>query len=263
MIDHSVPREIGEVRRAAVALGTLAEVVAVGKAHILITPILRAFVTEFIFEPWDHPDLRTEMYRLLTQWILQPHDGVLEIDVSTVQKEHDHPLPSGCAREGLAESWSDECAKILIAHDRCGCGGDFFIGIACTQAFAGEPLVSYETAERALPLVGPPNLSTLLDAYEWEIDYDVQKTEVTFERAKKNCFAIGAVAVNKPKKGSHYKVHFDGARTWPLDSNLRRVPVRFLSQLIEITGYPLPVIRHALITGSLPRRRTRLWRHLA
>jgi hypothetical protein len=35
-----------------------------------------------------------------------------------------------------------------------------------------------------------------------------------------------------------------------------------LRELCDITGYPLGVVRHALLTGSLPRRKLRFSRYV-
>ncbi|MDM8551316.1 hypothetical protein QUF72_14625, partial [Desulfobacterales bacterium HSG2] len=47
-------------------------------------------------------------------------------------------------------------------------------------------------------------------------------------------------------RGDHFIYEFEGARSWPL--TLRDpVPISHLKQLVSITGYPMNVIKTALI----------------
>jgi hypothetical protein len=48
-----------------------------------------------------------------------------------------------------------------------------------------------------------------------------------------------------------------GGRTWPLDSNLAEIPDNFLTELTDITGYKLAVVKYALVEGELPPRKKR------
>jgi hypothetical protein len=82
---------------------------------------------------------------------------------------------------------------------------------------------------------------------------------VSFEAAQKNCFALGASEVRKPKRGSHYKVKFHGARSWILDPNDDPVPEAYLKQLEQITGFRLGTIIYTLREGKLPPLRLRFY----
>jgi hypothetical protein len=88
----------------------------------------------------------------------------------------------------------------------------------------------------------------------------VKDAHVSFVQAKKNVTVIGASHVDDPRGGggSHYIVNFPGKRPWPLDKNHDPVVPGYLDQLTTITGYPLLVVKYALIEGALPEKRCRL-----
>jgi hypothetical protein len=265
ILDQSRQREITELRRIASALGTIAEMVSEDSVHVLLTPMMREVVGEFAWQPWKYHALLQDIFRLLSQWFLQKHEGLVELDLASIAGHAPHPLPTGCAADGLVEVWAEEMGKLLIVHDECGPQGGFSIGIACDKGFAGEPLGEY-SAESAgqprFPLVDPHAARSLLDAYEWEYDDNVQRRKVTFEAAKSNCSALGCTQVLSPRRDSHCKFMFPGKRSWTLSLNDDPVPVAYLQELCGITGYPLKVVRHALLTGSLPPRRLRFSRYV-
>jgi hypothetical protein len=153
----------------------------------------------------------------------------------------------------LVEIWSDELGIILVLHDQCCNKDEYFIGVACEQGFAGEPVSEYDNSEntRAFPLVGPNNIKILAEAYEWDTLPNIHDKQVGFQDAKKNIHVIGGIVARC--KGDHFNVVFEGGRTWTL--TLRDpVPPPFLDELVPITHYPLRVIKTALITGKLPRK---------
>lgn len=155
--------------------------------------------------------------------------------------------------------------KLLAIHDQHSLNAEYFIGIACEKAFGGQSIGTYEPHQccRYFPLVGPggcdcrQNDCPLADAYHLEAPPAYTQTEVSFEAAKKNVFALGAVEVRAPRRGSHYKVKFRNARSWTLDPNNDPVPRDFLRELEPITGHPLEVIAYALREGKLPPRKLR------
>jgi hypothetical protein len=248
----------------AIALGELSQCIQHNEAHLVLTDTLRAFVAEI---DWNRPPgpqgLIREIYLLLNQWFLQQHDGLVVVNVENVGGYQPHPVPLGCQTQGLVELWADELGRILYLHDRACKANEFFVGVACACAFAGKECGSYLNTQdrRVLPLVGPTTLSDLCDAYDWYVSPNIHLRNVSFEEARKNCGAVGAECVLKPKSGSHYKVKFKGNRSWPLDSNNDPIPERFLKELIPITGLPLPVIKMALTTGTLPQRVLRFSKH--
>jgi hypothetical protein len=262
IVDSTVKRDVEDLLRAATALGRLVEVVEADQARLVLTSVLRDMVESFAFEPWEHHALLQEMYRLLAQWFLQAPEGTVTLNLSAVTGQRPHPLPPGCSGDGLAQIWADELGRLLVVHDECCLKSEkFFVGIACVHGFAGEETRSYASEERAFPLVGPDELSrTLSDGYEWALDPDAWRQPITFKAAKQNVRLLGATSVEKPKRGSHYKVKFAGARSWPLDSNHTEIPERYIRQLVQITGLPLEVIWQTLVSGAQPKQRPRLHR---
>jgi len=264
ILDQSRQRDAAELKRIAIALGTIAEMVSDDRARVLLTPVLRDVVREFAGQPWKYHDLLQDIFRLLSQWFLQKHDGLVELDPSSVTGHVPHPVPAGCAGE-LVMFWADEMGKLLIAHDECGPRRGFSIGIACDKGFAGEQIGEYglgSAGQRTFPLVDPSTAGSLLDAYEWDYDRNVQNKKVTIQAAKSNCFVLGCTRVLQPRRDSHCKFIFPGKRSWTLSVNDDPVPIAYLQELCSITGYPLKVIRHALVTGSLPRRKLSFSRYV-
>lgn len=261
LLDQSFPRDEEQLRRVAEALGELQLLLEDGVVQLVLTSALQEFVSIFNFEG-PYP-LLLEIYRLLDQWFLQPHEDLIRADVSSVGESLPHPVPSGCSDEGLITYWSDEVGKLLVLHDHCAAPGTFFIGIACSNAFAGHPLGTYDGPAdvRAFPLVGPTEVMALHDAYTWHVRPDYAAQSVSFRDVQRNYSAIGAISFDPPSGGgSHYKVKFRGGRgrTWVVDKNYKEVPEQYLRELIEITGYPVLAIKAALIAGKLPHRVIRL-----
>lgn len=271
ILDQSFPRDENELREVAWALGEIVGYLERDDIHLLLTETLRDFVEDTSIE-WNQAPgpqgILREIYNLFSQWFLQRHSRLIEIDVSQVDNYSAHPIPQRCENQGMIELWSDELGRILAIHDTCCDRDSFFIGVTCSSAFAGSNLTGYtrQADERCFPMVGPNNLETLSDAYEWELPHDMHRRSVSFASAKKNCRVIGAKNVRDPSSGSHYIVEFDGQRSWPLDINTDPIPKRFLKQLISITKYPLEVIQFALVTGEMPKQvlkftRSQQYRH--
>jgi len=265
ILDQSFPRDEDQLQLVAFALGTIIESVEKNDAHLLLTETLRDFVESFDWNPPRPFALLMEIHRMLSQLYLQPSDRLIMVEVSEVEGYQRHPIPQGCVATGLIELWSDELGKILELHDRCSDDNGFFIGIACESAFAGEGPCFYPSdgEQRAFPLVGPQNLSDLEDAYVWhptKMSFnDLRLREVSFDLVRKNVEVIGAARIEKPRGGgSHFMVTFRRGRSWPLDKNTDPLPELFLKELIPITGYPLNVIKYALIFGELPESILRL-----
>ena len=214
---------------------------------------------EFDWNPTRPYALLNDVYRLVAQWLLQPSDSMIRAELSIVSGHSSHPIPDGCVMQGLVEVWADEVGRLLFCHDQL-CSNGYCIGIACSRAFGGETLGSYGRIEapRAFPLVGPEDIGKLEDAYEWVIPNDIHRRVVSLKDACTHVDVLGSVGIDKPPGGSHYKVKFRNARPWPLDRNIDPIPDRHLRELIEITGFPLHVIKTALIEGRLPRQRLRI-----
>jgi hypothetical protein len=166
-----------------------------------------------------------------------------------------HPLPTGIERDAFSSKWADELGRLYGLHSKSSPRGKFFIGIACTLAFAGEQKGSYDNPDNVptFPLVAPGEVRDLDDLYKWEIPEGTRRREVSFHDAYNRIELLGG-KVHKPSGSSHYQVRFDGARTWPLDRNIDPVPDRFLKQLEPITGQNLETIKYVLVSGEWPKR---------
>jgi len=230
-------------------------------ARLLLTLAFRDFIGSFHWERPNPYPLLHDVHRLLNQLWLQPA-RVVEVDTTGVKGYRSHPIPLGCEGCGLIEFWSDEMGRLLVLHDACCDGGRFFAGVACAYAFAGDELGQYCNPEqaRAFPLVGPDDLQRLDDAYVWVVPNDIHQRQVGFREACRHASVLGAIGIDEPSGGSHYKVRFPRARSWTLDANVDPLPDRFLKELEPITGFPLQVIKTALTTGRLPRQVLRFTR---
>jgi len=256
ILDQSFPRNEEELTIVAVALGEIQGCIQGDEVYLIITHDLRELILAFDWNVRSRYPLLLDIYRLLDQWMLQRHEHLVEINVSEVCEHCPHPVPQGCTLVGLVEIWSDEVGKILFLHDRCCPRREFFIGVACASAFAGKEKGAYDNPDgnRCFPLIGPDDLNQIADAYEWDIPPNIHQKNVSFDDVMKNYNAIGASCVESPSSGSHFLVKFDRGRSWPLDRNFDPLPVDHLRQLIAITGYPLAVIKTALINGKLPEK---------
>jgi hypothetical protein len=270
LLDQSFPRDLDEARRVGIALGEIQSHIESDLAHLVMTETLDVFVE--LFE-WNRPD-SVEVYpvlqiicSLLTQWALQPNERMVHLRIPGGVSYVLHPIPKGSDKEGLVDTWSAEVGKLYAVHQQeCSRRGEYFIGVACDHAFAGEATNQYEDSADAdaFPLVGPGTLGVLSDAYEPILPDGIRKVAVCFRDACRNCVALGASNVAQPPSGSHYKVSFPNApRPWELDPNVDPIPKRFLKQLIPITGYSLEEIIYILTTGEKPRSRLRLYRYLS
>ena len=266
LADHCFPRSEKQLRIVAIALGRLSELAEEQKIKIIQTSLFSQLVEGC---SWEQPGLIGEIYRHLQCWFLLAGHQTVAADLDDIQNFALHPLPKGCAEwEGFQDYWAAEMGKLLVKHDTCSDRGDYFIGIACELAFADLAPNTYEpnVQGRRFPLVGPNTCdctsshALLSDGEEFDVPGWVKDAQVSFSQAKKNITVIGASHVDDPRGGggSHYIVNFPGKRPWPLDKNHDPVVPDYLNQLTKITGYPLLVIKYALIEGALPEKRCRL-----
>lgn len=259
ILDQSFPRDENQLLAVADTLGQIANQLEENEIHLVLTRELAQFVLQFdwINRGHNYP-LLIEIYNLLNQWFLQPNERLIQPDLSDITDYEIHPIPEGCSSAGLVNTWANEVGKLLWLHDQCCPSSSYFIGIACEKAYTGSPPQKYKYVEfqRRFPLVGPNEIPQLLiDAYVWEVESDIHRKKISFNRAYNNCRVIGAIGVEPPSSGSHYNIKFRKARSWPLDKNKDPIPDRFIKELVSITGYPLPVIKTALYTGTLPRKK--------
>lgn len=256
IIDHSFPRDSQELYIATNALGELEQLVKDNKIHLIITEALADLIGEVDWnERANQYALLFEIYRLLQQWFLQPHNRLVRIDTTKINAPN-HPFPEGTTDDGWTSFWAEEIGKLLKIHDKV-CGANFCVGIACEIAFdTGTPnLWNNPNNQRTFPLVGPKETEKLEDAYTWEeLPPNLNKMSVSLKLAFKNVSLLGAIKVTLPPRGSHYKAHFLNARSWTIDVNVDPIPDRFIHELIEITGLPFDVIKTTLIYGNLPKK---------
>lgn len=256
LLDHSFPRDRDELNVVLSALGEIEAYLQEERCYLLNTDTFADFVGSIDWtNPSSYPQIQI-IYDFLVRLYLQPSRNVLSFTFPSIEVIDQHPLPVKCGMSELSELWSHEMSVILHFHDTVS--NSFFIGVACPYAFDGQETDTYPQSEqRKFPLVGPDNLEMLEDAFEWIFPIGIFNQDVSFYLAKKNCFILGAEGVEAPPSGSHYKVRFKGSRPWILDPNNDPIPNTFLDELKTITGYPLGVIKMALIHGKIPERRSK------
>jgi hypothetical protein len=260
ILDQSFPRSIEELRLVSKALGRLTQGLEQQEFGVVLTKPIRDFIASGEFFDWskirEFPQLQAIYYALAQLGLQQA--GVQSFDLSGVLGYRKHPVPKGCLDGIIVDDWADEIGRLYLVHHRCA-DRIGFIGVACTHAFAEEPLGEYENPEDqpCFPLVGPDQVHALNDSEFWDVPDDVSRRNVSFDDAKKKICLLGGV-VTKPSGGSHYQVKFAGHRTWPLDANHPEVPERYLRELREITGFDLPVIKYVLLLGKWPTRKSHL-----
>jgi hypothetical protein len=261
MLDQSFPRNDAVLETVGRALGNLELALEANQAIVVLSHTLQMFIEDFDWQRTGPYPLLQVIHSLLVQWFLQPHSGLLVLDLDDIEVTQPHPVPIDCGQDGNVVLWAEDVARLLVLHDACAQSGRFFLGIACHNAFGGEPLGAYDAlfvATRRFPLVGPSELTNLEDAYNWDIDANLHNQEVSFEDAKKNVPTLGG-RVHNPTNGSHYKVTFAHAsRPWPLDYNEDPLKDDFIKQLVPITNYPFDVIKTVLLTGVFPTKSLKL-----
>ncbi|HEX3106353.1 MAG TPA: hypothetical protein VHQ22_18070 [Terriglobales bacterium] len=262
IVDHSFPRSVDELHLVRSALVRILRGIQNGEFIFLLTPPLRTFIHDANNFDWtrigEYPELQV-IYHIIAQLGLQPA-GVLSIDVSEETPYIPHPVPEGCAEQGVAPQWADETGRLFTRHERMRRLDEGpFIGVACTCAFAGEALGTYVNPDNVphFPLIGPAEVLSLSDGEEWQVPEGIIRQSISFENAKNRIRLLGGT-VTKPKGSSHYQVKFKGARTWPLDYNYRDVPEKYLRELEPITGVRLSVIKFVLLNGKWPEKKNRL-----
>lgn len=260
ILDHTFPRSERDLKVAAAALGSLTDHALESKVSLVMTVTLRDFIEEMDWTS-KRPALLLEIYRLLSQLFLQPNTHTIMVDVLAVTGHVPHPVPSGAIEDGRVWQWSDELGRLLKLHDKSIRGAGYFIGVACDKGFSGQDTATYHVSRysRMFPLIGPKEIGTLEDAYEWELPDHAYQIKVSFEDVKQRYSILGAISFETPSNGSHYKVRFLNGSAWTCDRNWgREIGDNMLNQLKSYCGYPLGVIKLALTTGKLPSRRLRL-----
>jgi len=259
VLDHSFPRSKHELQAVASTLGDIERLVNENIVHLILPDSLADFLIDVDWSDRNGQySLLIDIQRLLGQWFLQPHDRLIRIDTSSVNKFNIHPLPNGVEDLGWTTLWAEELGKLLVLHDK-NCHPSFCIGIACEKAFSSGTPSTWKNPnhDRCFPLVGHTEIRELEDAYDWEtIPMDVKQKTLSLETALRNVELLGATQIDPPYRDSHYKIHFPGARPWVLDANIDPVPDRFIRELVNIVNLPVEIIRTTLIYGYIPKRNT-------
>ncbi len=262
VLDQSFPRSQGELNRVVDTLGEVQALVAGGQCLLATTEIICEFIEDF---DWQNvgPDglsILRDIYRVLSEIVARDGAASVLLNLPDTNPIILHPLPdSSFATNGLATIWQEEAGKLLVVHDQIRAGGSPFVEVPCERAFADGALGTYAPSPcpSQLPLISPNSLSTLADGEEWLVDWDDINAPVTFRLAHRNLACIGG-KVRRPHGGSHHKVSFNNAvRPWILDPNDDPVPDAYLNQLPPLCGFPIDVVRFALLHGSLPKKRSR------
>src|ERR1039458_9224452 len=80
ILDQSFPRDTRTLDLVAIALGNLQSRIESGDIAVVLTPALQLFVEDFDWATIaTYPDLH-DLYRLMVQWFLQPHERLILIE---------------------------------------------------------------------------------------------------------------------------------------------------------------------------------------
>ena len=269
LIDHSFPRNDHELRIAAVALGEIGKEIELEQAHLLPMQIYDdLFAGDSVY--WGEKrsnngyGLLRDIQRflsLLSSHITRNKELLEAIDISNVQSYLPHPVPQGFDdAEEMAQLWSEELGKIMALHDNCigKNKNKFFVGVVSAKAFADEKddvAENYINPDnrRVFPLVGLGYKQKLVDAYEWDVPTGIRDKQIYIRDIERNYRIIGASLLESPKRDDHFKLIFVGQRPWTFNKT-EPVPDPFLRELVEITSYPLEVIKAAFANGELPQK---------
>ena len=262
LIDQSFPRNESQLTTVAVALGEVFSQIRSGKARLVLTQTLREFLDNIDWTKTNNRGLLQQIYRDLSHMFLQMHGSIVIDNISCVGEYTMHPIPLSASKHGFVEFWSDELGKLLVLHDRKIQRQEYFLGVACEFAFSGGTVGSYPhpLAQRAFPLVGPTELTTVLeDAFEWDIPSNSHNLAIGVTDVCRNFRQLGAIALEPPERDSHYKVRFSDGKCWTLDYSWgRNIGENALNELKEYCGMPLNVIKYCLKNGKRPLQRPRL-----
>lgn len=201
---------------------------------------------------------------ILWQWILQPHRAILTVNTQLIDEFSNHPLPTGIGDGCLVDTWMMESGRLLVIHQHCNEGQNYFIGVLCPDALNGNEKRTYNTEGLGFPLVGPDDLNTLEDAYEFIVPHGYGQRVVNERLVRKNYHAIGASYIDDARgEGDHFLLIFDSGHSWPYDPSWDHIPPHGYLQLREITGLSTNVIKYCLTEGEEPEKRHRLREYLS
>jgi hypothetical protein len=259
LLDQSFPKDDNELYRVLEALGEIQRYLEESRFGLIMTEYLRMIASEeFCYTRFTECEYLRDINRLIQQWVLQPNNGIENVNLDEIENVQNHPPPMNYLSRGLIELWQEEVGKLLYVHDTLCVHNEYFVGVACDSAFAGGELGEYSNPDnqRAFPLVGPETIITLSDAYEWDIPPEIGAKNVTLDNFYKNYRYIYATDISAPsgRGGSHCPVHFIGRRSWPLDINYNPILHDHLRTLSRTTVLPVNVLKDSLINGRFPKK---------
>lgn len=263
ILDQSFPKAKAHLDSVYESLGEMELLLSENKIHIILSDALAEWVLDYDWAPPENCLRLDEIFRFINNLFLSPKEGLIRLclDPLDCEEEEFHPLREDYEGIGKSELWSIEMGKLLKLHNSIRKQSEYFIGIACEYGFSGKDTkkISGDICDKSFPIVGINEISILDDAYTWTTEAGILQREVSFSQAKKNIHMLGATKITNPKGGSsHYPVHFNKGRTWPLDSNDDPVPLVYMRNLVPITGYPIDVIVHVLLFGEFPLKRLKI-----
>lgn len=255
LLDQTFPRNDDELRRAAVALGRLSQLIQTGEVVVGLTADFKEIAVGYDATKWGAmPPLQRAIRVLMGQLYLRGA-GTMDLAFEDTSAPA-HPIPAGVHLDvqGYNDFWALDLGMLLEAHAACPTNGRYCLcaGVACDYAFAGMAKGSYiEPFDRAFMLVGPGDIIVLSNVYEWDVPHDAHQLAITVSDLESNFRAIGATWCSFG--GKHPEIRFPNGSKWSYSRNWRpQINDKELKQLIPLTRLPLSAIKWALSTGNVP-----------
>ena len=200
VLDQTFPRTLSVLERVGVALGVLQEKIEEGSCKVLFTPVLSGFVETFEWQGVQSYPILQAVYALLVEWLLKPGQASVSVAVGPGLAFVPHPIPNDSGEGVLIEIWREEVGRLFTVH-RSSCAAGFCVGVACDFAFAGYPKGDYEppVPGEAFPLVGPDDITSLLDFEIWDVPEGVNRAPIGYSEAKKNIPVLNGTVSSLPR----------------------------------------------------------------
>ena len=90
LLDHSFPKDDNELWVVLDALGEIQQHLERADFGLIMTEYLRLIADDFDYSRYHECSHLRDIRRLIEQWVLQPHEGIEEIDVSEVRDYQPH-----------------------------------------------------------------------------------------------------------------------------------------------------------------------------
>lgn len=258
ILDNSFPRSQEELIKVCVALGELNEYFREEKAFLIVTDLLKLFIEDFDWSQGQNNGLLSVIHSLLDEWFLNTKINTDDFGLGTICPIK-YPIPRNITSTKYVELWCEEVGKLLVKHDEYCRNNEFFIGVACENAFSGNGITEYENPDnlRVFPFIGPLNLSILDDAFIWDVSENDSTTKISINTLIRNYKFLGEARLEKPHRDDHCHIYF-GQYRWQFSLADDPIPDAYLKELIPILKVPLPVIKHILINQTYPLRKLKI-----